>query len=128
MLFAASGTDEVFGAACAVGAALDEAGWGLYPTSILPLVLSSTARHVATVPAPVVVSTSPFDVVAVSSTANALTLLARLAFSGRLYEAYEIGGHSIVSWEATIGAACADRIRRWMAAFQEDNVVESQVS
>lgn len=128
VLFASGVSDETFGAGCALGTALDEAGWGLYSTSVLPQVLSSTARYIGAPSKSVTVSDSPFEAEGVSSTSNSLTLLARLAFSGRLYEAYQNGGHGVVAWEKVVGAACEERIKKWTSDFSSDATTEIQVS
>ena len=128
VLFASTASAETFGAACALSASLDEAGWGLFQTAVLPHALSSTARHIAA-PATVIVSTSPFDVASSSPVTNSLTLLARLAHSGRIYEAYQLGGHGIAAWERVIGEASEARIKEWTAEFKAVNEAdEAKVS
>ena len=100
-LFQQPGTADAFNAGCALATSLDEAGWNLFGTAVLPLVLRSTSTYLAATG-----SQEELEFGQVSMARNALTLVARLAWSGRLGEAYQVGGATIKTWERIVGATC----------------------
>ncbi|KAI5475348.1 Armadillo-type fold domain containing protein [Pseudohyphozyma bogoriensis] len=121
-LFAESATPDIYGAACALATSLEEASWNLYSTAILPLVLSSTSRYLESEPS------AELAFGDVSPSSNALALLARLAFSGRLGSAYQSAGPTIKIWEKTIGVVCEKKIRDWTASYAKDEVDEAHTT
>jgi hypothetical protein len=127
VLFAPTVSPETFGAACALATSLDEAAWALYSTSITPQMLASTSRYVAAPPT-TTSSVSAFDDLVASPSTNSLILLSRLAGSGRLYEANQLGTPLVKSWERTIGTVCETKIKEWIECFNTGDTTEELVS
>ena len=120
-LIATPGSPSAFAAGCALATSLDAAGWNLFPTAILPLVLTATARYVAQDDA----ATPEFGEIAPA--ANSLALLARLAWSGRLHPSAQSSGAAMKIWERTVGPICEAKIKSWATAYAQGDVPEAQV-
>lgn len=122
----------VFRAACALTTALDEAGWNLFGTAIIPFLLSATERYLVDGEVEVVQSkeVSVFDAAEreVSNSSNALILVARLAWSGRLREVYQIGGTPVKTWENVVGQKCEGILNAWTRKYGEGLTTEEEVS
>lgn len=123
-LFSTPGTPDAFAAGCALATSLDTGGWNLFSTAVLPLVLSSTARYIGQVEE----GSTPLAFGEVSPAANSLSLLARLAWSGRLFQAAQAGGPAIKIWERTIGPVCEQKIKAWATSYSQGSTAEAEVN
>ncbi|KAK4703278.1 U3 small nucleolar RNA-associated protein 20, partial [Phenoliferia sp. Uapishka_3] len=121
-LISVPASPSTFAAGCALATSLDSLGWNLFPTAILPLVLSTTARYVGVENA--VSQDQAFGVIA--PIPNSLSLLARLAWSGRLHPSAQSGATAMKIWERTVGPVCERELKNWALAYPKEEVTESQ--
>lgn len=123
VLFADPGTSQSFSAGCALATSLDQVGWNHFSTVLTPLVLSATARYVDDGS-----KTTQLGFGEVAEEDNALTLLARLAWSGRLKSTVESGSVAVKSWERIVGNKCQSTIKEWISEFAESEPTEEEAS
>lgn len=127
VLFSQPTTPTLFGAACALTTSSDEISWNFFPAAILPHVLTTTAIYIGqskSMTTPVV----DIGFGEVSMEMNALTLLARLAWSGRLREAYSNASSAVKGWEAVVGPVCEEKIGKWIENYKIGSTTEEEVS
>ncbi|GJN92260.1 hypothetical protein Rhopal_005290-T1 [Rhodotorula paludigena] len=126
---AASASDAVYAAGCALASTLDGLEWNLWDTALGAQILSATARELAS-PATngkgKATGESAFDEAAAVATKreNSLALLARLAESGRLKVIVAKGGAAVAAWEKSVGALVETIAERWQTAYQADSEVD----
>lgn len=126
VLFSQPTTPTLFGAACALTTSLDEINWNFFPAAILPHVLTTTAIYIGQSKS----TTTPIVEIGfgeVSMQMNALTLLARLAWSGRLREAYANASSAVKVWESVVGPVCEEKIGKWIEKYKIDSTTEEEV-
>jgi hypothetical protein len=121
VLFSPAGNSSTFSSACALTTSLDGAGWNLFLTAIFPGFLSSTARYISQT------DDAVLGFGEVSTAASALTLVARLAWSGRVREAFSAGVTGIKAWEQSVGKVCEKRLRDWTADYKLSKMDEESV-
>lgn len=126
VLFANPGsTPDTFSAGCTLVTSLDEVQWNHFSTSLTPLVLRETARYVAS---EVKEKKKEMKFGEVSPVTNSLSLLARLAWSGRLRTIVDGGTTAVKTWERTIGARCEASIKSWTDTYKSGTPSEDEVS
>jgi U3 small nucleolar RNA-associated protein 20 len=126
--FSPEASDAVFAAGCTLASVLDQSDWNLFETALGKLVLESTGRNLATAS-----GEKDTEVEAefgqVDKKKNSLALLGKLTKSERLRKLVQKGGQAAAVWERNVAQVCEDVIKRWKAAFEQDqDVEEEQVS
>ncbi|SCV68516.1 BQ2448_637 [Microbotryum intermedium] len=106
-------TPSTFANACTLALALDDLAWPHYSTSIANHVLTTTAKHLEDE------MEEEVEFGQLSKRTNAMTVLARLAWSGRLASLRESGGGLPKAWEKVVADRCEALIRRWIQTYSE---------
>lgn len=117
------GAADRFGAGCSLATSLDEVHWPLFPTAVLPLILSSTSNYIG-VP---VSSSTELGFGEVAPSTNALSLLARLAWSGTLRDAVYAASPAVKSWEKGVGSVCVEKLEKWIEAYKSEKTNVEEV-
>jgi U3 small nucleolar RNA-associated protein 20 len=116
-----------FGAACTLATALDIVAWNHYSQVLAPLILASTSRYIGEASETKQGSQSAFQ--GASPDVNALSLLARLAYSGRLRLIVDTASPPVKAWERVVGDKCKSIIEDWTTRYKEGDVPsEDEVS
>lgn len=118
----ASSSNEavIFGAACTLATSLDIVAWNHYSQVLAPLILTSTSRFVAEASPGLDGEDSAYQ--SARPFVNALSLLARLAFSGRLRAIVDMASPAVKSWERVIGEKCKSILEEWGRRYKGGDV------
>ncbi|SCZ90492.1 BZ3500_MvSof-1268-A1-R1_Chr1-3g02022 [Microbotryum saponariae] len=110
-------TSSTFANACTLALALDDVAWPHYSTSIANHVLTTTAKYLEGE------EEGDVELGQLSNQTNAMTLLARLAWSGRLASLRESSGGLSKSWERVVTDRCEVLIRAWIQTYSESTKI-----